>query len=142
MEDAVFNDENKLVARRFVEEFWNQGRMEVADELVAPGCIVWDQPIGPEGFKQFFTVVKAAFPDLQFGIEDIFAEDDKVAMRFVEHGTHQGEWAGIPATGKQITVPGIAIFRIAGGQIVQHWFHNDFGAEMQQLGARIVPGDE
>ena len=60
MEDAVFTDENKLVARRFVEEFRNQGRMEAVDELVAPGRSVWNQPIGPEGFKQFFTVVKGA----------------------------------------------------------------------------------
>ena len=56
----MFIDENKLVARRFVEEFWNQGRMEAAGELVAPGCTAWDQPIGPEGFKQFITVVKGA----------------------------------------------------------------------------------
>ena len=60
MEDGVFTDENKLVARCFVEEFRNQGRMEAADELVASGCSVWDQPIGPERFKQFFTVVKGA----------------------------------------------------------------------------------
>ena len=142
MEDDVFSDENKLVARRFVEEFWNQGRMEAADELVAPGCTAWDQSIGPEGFKHLFTVVKGAYPDLQFGIEDVFAEGDRVAMRLVERGTHQGEWVGLPATGKQITVSGIAIYHIVDGQITQHWFHNDFGAEMQQLGARIVPGDE
>lgn len=137
------SEANKLVARRFIEEFWNQGRMEAADELVAPGCIGWDQPLGPEGFKHAFSVIKGAFPDLQFGIEDIFAEDDRVAMRVIERGTHQGEWPGIPipATGRRITVSGIAIFRIAAGQVIQQWFHNDFGTEIQQLGARIVPGD-
>lgn len=138
----MFIDENKLVTRRFVEEFWNQGRMEAADELVAPGCVAWDQPMGPEGFKQTFTSVRAAFPDLQFSIEDVLAEGDKVAVRFIEWGTHQGEWVGIPATGRQITVSGIVIFRIADGKIAHQWSHNDFGGEMQQLGARIVPGNE
>ena len=134
-------EQNKLLVRRFIEEFWNHGNMEAADELIAADCSAWDEPFGPEGFKQLFTVVRAAFPDLQFRIEDMLAENDKVAVRFVENGTHQGMWFDLPATGKQITVSGVAIFRIADGKIAHQWAHNDFGGEMQQLGARIVPGD-
>lgn len=114
--------------------------MEVADELLAPECIAWGQPIGEAGFKHFFPIVRSAFPDLQFTIEDMLAEVDQVAVRFVERGTHEGTWYDIPRTGKQITVPGVTIFRITNGKITHQWSHNDFAGEMQQLGARIVPG--
>jgi steroid delta-isomerase-like uncharacterized protein len=114
--------------------------MAIADELIAPACIAWDEECGPDQFKELFAVVRAAFPNLRFSIEDVLAEGDKVAIRFVERGTHQGSWMGIPPTGNSIVVPGVAIFQIANGQIVHQWSHNDFGAEMRQLGARIVPG--
>ena len=140
--EIVVIEENKRLVHRFVEEFWNHGNMEAADELIEKGCVAWNQPFGPEGFKQLFTIVRTAFPDLQFTIEDMLAEGDQVAVRFVERGTHQGTWFGIPPTGKTIRVPGIAIFRIIKGKIVHQWSHNDFGGELQQLGARIVPGDE
>lgn len=134
-------EENKRVIHRFVEEFWNQGRIEILDELVASNCIAWDQPFGPDGFKLLFANVRTAFPDLKFQIEDMIAEEDKVAVRFVEHGTQQGLWFDIPPTGKTIKVPGIAIFRLTDGKIVHQWSYNDFGGEMTQLGARIVPGE-
>lgn len=134
-------EENRRLIERFIEEFWNQGHLEILDEIIARDCIAWDQPLGPEGFKQVFVTVRNAFPDLHFRIEDMVTEHDKVSVRFVEQGTHQGEWFGIPATGNTINVPGIAIFRIADGKIVHQWSYNDFGSEMQQLGARIVPNN-
>ena len=134
-------EDNKKVIHRFVEEFWNQGRLETLDEIVASNCFAWDQQFGPEEFKQVFAHVRTAFPDLRFQIEDMIAEDDQVAVRFVEHGTHQGLWHDLPPTGKTIRVPGIAIFRLMEGKIVHQWSHNDFGGEMMQLGARIVPGE-
>lgn len=134
-------EENKELVRRFVEEFWNEGSMAAADELISPACVAWGQAFGPDQFKQFFIVVRTAFPDLRFAIEDMFAEGDREAVRFVERGTHRGTWIGIPPTGNTINVPGIAVFRITNGQIMHQWSHNDFGAEMHQLGARIVPGD-
>jgi predicted ester cyclase len=59
----------------------------------------------------------------------------------MERGTHKGTWIGIPPTGNTMSVPGIAIFRIANGQILEQWSHNDLRAALRQLGARIVPGD-
>jgi steroid delta-isomerase-like uncharacterized protein len=140
--EAMVAEENKALVRRFVEEFWNEGNLAAADELVAPECLAGGEEFGPDRLKQFFTVVRTALPDLRFTIEDIFAEGDQVAFRFVERGTHKGTWLGIPPTGNTISVSGTAIYRIANGQIVQQWSHNDLGTAIRQIGARIVPGDD
>lgn len=134
-------EENKALVRRFIEGFWNQGNLALADELIALDCVVGGEKFGPDRFKQFFTVVRTALPDLQFVIEDIFGEGDQVAVRFVERGTHKGTWIGLPPTGSTMSIPGIAIFRVANGQIVEQWLHNDLRAALRQLGASIVPGD-
>ena len=73
-------------------------------------------------------------------IEDLFAEGDKVVLRFTFHGTHQGEFMGVAPTGKQVTMPGIDIFRIADGKIVELWGQEDVLGMMQQIGAIPGPG--
>ena len=134
-------EENQQLVKRFIEEFWNQGNMGAADTYLSSDFIAWDEPLGPEGIKQVYQFVHAAFPDLHFRIEDCFATPDRVAVRVIERGTQSGEWQGIPPTGNQITVSGTGIYRIAHGRIAQQWFHNDFRTELRQLGARIVPGE-
>jgi predicted ester cyclase len=67
----------------------------------------------------------AAFPDSQFTIEDAIAEGDKVATRYINRGTHQGEMMGIPPTGKQVTLSGIVITRFADGKAVEVWNNAD-----------------
>jgi predicted ester cyclase len=78
-----------------------------------------------------------AFPDLHFTIEDQIAEGDKVVNRVTARGTHLGDFRGIPPTGKQVTVAGITIDRIAGGKLVESWTSWDFLGILQQLG--VVP---
>ena len=78
----------------------------------------------------------AAFPDWHTTIEDLIAEGDKVVVRMMQRGTHQGTFFGLAATGKQVTVAGIAIFRLRNGQIVEEWLITDQLGAMQQLGAR------
>src|SRR5215207_5498285 len=82
----------------------------------------------------------AGLPDLQVTIEELVAEGDKVAVRRSYAGTHRGELLGIPATGKQVRISGISIFRLAGGKIAEHWEQLDRLALMQQLGALPTPG--
>lgn len=77
---------------------------------------------------------RAAFPDLHVQIEDQLAEGDRVATRWTGTGTHNGELAGIPATGKQVTLPGMEIVRIADGKLVEGWEGYDSGTLMRQLG--------
>ena len=136
--------ENKATVRRLIEEGFNGGDLSVFDELVAPSFVNHDPPPGVpptrEGWKQLSTGFRAAFPDMHIHIEEEIAEGDLVTSRFVAHGTHQGELMGIPATGKEVTVSGINIARVAGGKIMERWEEFDMMGMMVQLGVVPPPG--
>ena len=134
-------EEKKAIVRRFFEELWNQGKLDVADEIFATDYI-FHEPVagevrGPEGFKQFVSMYRIAFPDLQFRIEDQIAEGDKIVTRWTATGTHKGELMGISPTSVQVTVTGIGIARTDGGKIVEFWDNYDALGMLQQLG--VVP---
>ncbi len=120
-------EENKAVVRRFVEEVQSQHRLELVDELLAPDFLTvvpTGMPPAPRGtayFKQFYTTMLQAFPDLQVTIHDQIAEGDKVTTRKTMRGTHRGEFMGIPPTGKEVELLVIDIFRVTGGKLVEHW---------------------
>ena len=131
---------NKAIVRRLIEEAWNQGNLDVIDELVSPHYVLHIDAPGPggrEGYKQDVVIHRSAFPDLQFTIDDMVAEGDKVVLRATLRGTHQGEYIGIPPTGKAITLTAISIRRIANGQIAEEWVELNMLGLMQQLG--VVP---
>jgi len=135
--------ENKALARRVFEEVWNKGNLAVADEVWANnfvGHAAPDEIKGPEGVRQFFSVFRSAFPDLQFTIEDQIAEGDKVVTRWTLRGTHEGEFQGIAPTGKQMAMTGITVQRIAGGRIVEGWTNRDALGMLVQLGVVPPPG--
>ncbi len=137
-------EENKAIELRFFEEVVNKGNLAVIDEIVATNFVQPDAAPGitpdREGMKQFFAMAHSAFPDFHSTLEDMFAEGDKVVQRFTVRGTHKGEWMGIAPTGKQITIPGIAIHRITGGKIVEGWTSMDMLGAMVQLGVVPPPG--
>lgn len=85
--------------------------------------------------KHHIELFEAAFPNYELIADDIVAEADKVAVRATFRGTHKGEFFGIPATGKEVSVSLMLIYRIAGGKIVEHWVNADQLSLMQQLGA-------
>ena len=137
-------EENKAIELRFFEEVVNKGNLAAIDELFADNFVQRDATPGTaddrEGTKQFFAVAHSAFPDFHSTLEDMFAEGDKVVQRFTARGTHKGKWMGIAPTGKQITIPGIAIHRITGGKIVEGWTSMDMLGALQQLGVVPPPG--
>ena len=132
-------EENKEIVNRMTEEFWNTGNVAVVDEFYAPNYVGHDPGglMDLEQFKQSAAAYFAAFPDLHITTDDLIAEGDKVVKRFTARCTHTGEFMGIPPTGKQITVTGNEIFRIAGGKIVEIWQSMDTLGMMQQLG--VIP---
>jgi steroid delta-isomerase-like uncharacterized protein len=135
-------EENKALVRRTYEEVLNKVHLDVVDELYASEY-VYTSPgspelRGPEGFKQLVRMLRAAFPDLRFTPEELIAEGESVVSRWTGRGTHQGEFKGIPPTGKQVTVTGIVIHRIADGKFVEDREELDALGLLQQLGA--VPG--
>ncbi len=134
---------HQTLVHRFNEEVWTQGNVAAADELLAPTYVAHfpgSPPLDREGQKQFIAANRTAFPDVHATIEDLIAEGDKVAFRWTTRGAHHGEFQGIPATGKQVTVTGISIFRIAGGQLVEQWAEFDALGMLQQLGVIPAPG--
>ena len=133
-------EDNKALERRVFEEVLNKGNLALVDELFSPDNVVHTStgPVhGSEGFKQFVNMYLSAFPDLQFTIEDMVAEGDKVVTRYTARGTHRGDLQGIPPTGKPATVTGIVISRYEGGKSVEGWLEFDALGMMQQLG--VVP---
>jgi len=131
-------EENKAIIRRNCEEALNKGDLAVADENIATNYVYHgsggQEFKGPEGFKQFITMLRTAFPDLHFTIEDMVAEGDKVAHRLTLRGTHKGELMGIAPTGKQVTTTAITISRFVGGKEVEAWSSMDMLGMMQQMG--------
>jgi steroid delta-isomerase-like uncharacterized protein len=96
--------------------------------------------IAEKQYKQLVTMYLAAFPDLHLTIEDQIAEGDKVVIRWTAHGTHKGNFMGIPPTGKEAVVTGITIDRFANGKTVEAWNNSDDLGLLQQLGVVPAPG--
>lgn len=138
-------EQNRINFRRIPEDIINTGNLDLADELIRPDYVEHVPlppgfPAGLAGFKQFVTVLRAAFPDVHFTVEDEILEGDKMVERVTVRGTHQGEFMGIPATGKQVTWTEIHIGRMAGGKLVEHWANQDQLGLLQQLGVVPPPG--
>jgi steroid delta-isomerase-like uncharacterized protein len=135
-------DQNKALIHRLFEEGINKGNLGVVDEVIAPNYVNHDLPApapGAEGFKQIIAMFRTAFPDLHITDEDVIAEGDKVAKRGEWRGTHQGDFMGIPATGKSVAVSYSDIWRIENGQAVENWVQMDMLGLMQQLGVAPAP---
>lgn len=131
------SEQNKSLVRHLNDEL-DKGNLAVLDELVAPNAVLHfpgSPPLDRESMKQLLEMFYAAFPDLRHTYEDQIAEGDKVVTRQTSHATHQGEFQGIPPTGKQVTVTAIVIDHIVGGKLVEHWASPDLLGLMQQLGA-------
>ncbi len=121
-------NENKAFIRRYLDAInGHEKPAALLDQYIADS----DQAL-----RQHIAYSESAFPRYALVPDDMLAEDDKVVVRFTLRATHQGEFVGIPATGKQITAPGIIIYRIANGKIAEHWVQVDSAAMMQQLGGQ------
>jgi steroid delta-isomerase-like uncharacterized protein len=134
--------DNKAVVLRWIEAYNNRDTQGEADAR-APGYVAHAPglpgPLDSEAWTQFIASFAEAFPDLRLTVEDIFSEGDMVAARIAFHGTHRGEFQGIPPTDKQVAFSGIEIDRMVDGKVQEHWFELDLLGMMQQLGALPEP---
>ena len=125
-------EENKALVRREQEELWNHtGNLDAAEELFAA-----EQA---EGARQEAADFRQGFPDVVSTIEDLIAEGNKIVARWRSHATHQGEYMGIPPSGKEVEFTGISVYRIEAGKIAESWNVEDQLGLMQQIGAIPEP---
>jgi steroid delta-isomerase-like uncharacterized protein len=137
--------QDNIAATQRLGEAVNSGNLDVLNEVFAPTAIdrdpASDQAPGPAGFIQFFTGFRAAFPDLAIAVEQLVADDDNVAIAYTVTGTHQGDFLGIPATGRQIKARGMQIARFENGQIVERWGSSDQLGILQQIGVNPIAAE-
>ncbi len=120
----------------------NSGNLNALHEVFAPNVIdrdpASDQEPGPQGFIHFFTGFRTAFPDLNISVEQLVADEDNVAIAYTVTGTHQGDFLGIPATGRQIKARGVQVARFEHGLIVERWGSSDQLGILQQIGVNPI----
>ena len=129
--------DSKAMLRRFFDRCVNQNDLSVLPELVGADYVNHDLPLPPgtEGMRAMIGMFRAAFPDLNVTLEDVFADGDIVGSRGYFTGTHRGEFQGVPATGKTVRVPFMDLWRVANGKLTENWVRMDLLGLMQQLGA-------
>ena len=136
------SEQNKAIVRRLFAELWSNGNLSLADQLFTPNYTHHDSSSpdfghGPESERKRATLYRNAFPDLHLTIEDIIAEGDTVMTRWTCRGTHKGDLNGIAPTGKQVTISGMTVARLANGKLAEGYVNWDALGLMQQLG--VVP---
>lgn len=129
----------KLLMKRFTD-FINTARDELAGELISPQATFFvpgrSEPLqGPDGYQEIIAMMRAGFPDIQWTLEELIIEGDRVAARFTMRGTHHGNFLGVPPSGKTIEVKAVNFYRFADGQIVEEHGQPDLLGLLQQIGA-------
>ena len=129
------SEQNKTLARRFYDEILNSRKMDVADEILSPEYLDHSAAApGLENFKSYLAMITSVFPDIKVTIEDLLADENKVAVRLTIHGTQLGPFRGFPPAGRQATWTGMDILHIFNGKIAERWSERDFLNMLLQLG--------
>ena len=130
--------QNAELSRRIFEDVWNRKNLSAVDEIISADYVHHDAnspaASGIDGYKQFVNYYMNAFPDAHFTIDDAFTNGENEVTRWTVTGTHEGELAGIPRTGRRFSVTGISIGRVVNGKITESWNSWDALGMMQQLG--------
>jgi predicted ester cyclase len=133
-------EQNKAMMRLMIDELWNKGNLAVADEIFAPNHTspsAPDLPPGPDSVKMLAGMFRAAMPDYHMDIDMIVADENQVAARFTQSGTHSGaELMGMKPSGKKATWTEIGVLRIQNGKVVESWYEVDMLSMINQLNAK------
>ncbi len=131
--------QNKNIIRRVVDDLWNQGKLDILDEVYHPDYCHID-PANPlvtdlDSLRTYVEVLRTSFPDMHVDVDEMIAEGDAIAKMWKMQGTFTADFMGIPATNKPVSQSGITVYRMMGGKIKECvWGYDNFGL-MQQLGA-------
>jgi steroid delta-isomerase-like uncharacterized protein len=140
---SFMSKEQNLAAAGKFGEAVNTGNFDLFTGVVDPACVDHDpgpgQVPGPEGYRQFFSGVRQAFPDLSVAVDTAVADDDTLAIAYTMVGTHRGPLMGIPPTGKKMKIRGVQIAKFRDGKMVERWGSSDQLGMLEQLGVLQVP---
>ena len=130
---------NKNTLRRMINEFWNEGKTEIAGDLVTEGferteLFSDETTIGPDGLRQAATTWRGAFPDCQLTLVEILAENDRLSCHWTFKGTHTGQLNEIPPSGRPVNVEGLSILQFVDGKADRETVATDMLTLMTQLG--------
>lgn len=137
-------EQNKSIARRWIEDGWNKHNVNIIDDLYTPDVVQYD-PATPgivdsaEALKQYISRLLTAFPDIQITLDDLVAEGDKVFLRFTARGTHLGLFMDVPPSGRSATVAGMLLFHFKNSKIDTVWVNFDALGMLQQMGVIPMP---
>lgn len=138
----MLTHDNKAAYLRFVEEAFNEGRLDRLNEFVTPGFVAHDGPpgvpSGPAAVEHVITMFRSAFPALHVTVDEMVAEGDLVCVRTTLRGTQRGALFGVPPTGRSVTLRTMEMVRMQDGQLAESWVCSDVTGLMSQLG--VVPG--
>ncbi len=133
---------SKELSRRWIDEAWSKGNVDVLDDLNAPDFVDHSglPGVSPDtaGMKQFIAGLHAAFSEVVITIEDMVAEGDRLVGRWVMRGVNTGSFNGMPATDRPVTLMGFDLLRVEGDRFAEVWGVADIAGMLQQLG--VMPG--
>lgn len=134
-------EQNKIIVTRLFEEMWLKGNLAVADELVATDYVLHNGllPPGRQGLKQSVAMLRDTFPAFGGRVEDLVAEGERVACRWIRYSLHEGDFMDMPGTGQEVTIKGTNIYRLVNNQVVEEWLEFDLFGLMRQVGAIPMP---
>lgn len=135
-------EKNKKLMEFFVE-FINTANENIGTKLIASNAKFYvpgrPEPLcGLNGYMEIIHMMRAGFPDIQWTLEELIAEDEKIAARFTMHGSHNGIFMGVSPTGKAITVQAMNVYTFADGKIIEERGLPDLISLLMQIGAMKV----
>jgi predicted ester cyclase len=140
------SEELKAIYHRLNEEAWNEGNVDLIDELLSPGVVIHIDDTTPsrEDYKKGAIDGRALWPDSKYTTENIIAEGNTLATRWTWRGTHTSPIPelGLEPTGKEVAVAGMGLYRFEGGKITEMWVVNDRLSWFQQIGVTPPMGEE
>ena len=137
---------NRRLVQRFYDEVWSGGNFAFVEEVFAADYVRHDlrptqAPAGPAGQAMVAERFRQAFPDVEWHVDLVIAENDFVVARWTASGAHTGPWGDVPPTGRHATFSGVNIFRFGDqGKVVELWNHRDDLGLTEQLGVQVFAG--
>lgn len=131
------SQQDNIAAQQKMGEAVNSGNLDVFKDIMTQNVVdhdpAPDQGPGPEGFIQFFTMFRTAFPDLSVSVDQMVADEDNVAIAYTVTGTHQGDFMGVSPSGKRVQARGMQIARFENGKIAERWGSSDELGILKQI---------